>query len=105
MKHAAISDPQKYTSPRTRKVGTPTLIVNLSAAVMKVNPYTNSCMTSVKVKITTVSTPATDTGRMTFTKAPKCDRPSIIAASSRSRGSTLKKPIISHVQNGTVKLG
>ena len=28
-----------------------------------------------------------------------------MAASSRSRGIALKKPISSHVQNGTVKLG
>ena len=55
--------------------------------------------------MTVVSRPATDIGRMTFTKAPKRDSPSIIAASSTSLGMTLKKPWRSQVQNGTVKLG
>ncbi len=62
-------------------------------------------MTSVKLKITTVRTPATDRGMTIFTNAPKRLNPSIMAASSRSRGMALKKPIRSHVQNGTVKLG
>ena len=47
----------------------------------------------------------TDTGITTRTNAPNRDRPSIIAASSRSRGIALKKPISNQVQNGTVKLG
>src|SRR5207244_2592993 len=49
--------------------------------------------------------PAMLIGRMTRTKAPKRERPSIIAASSTSLGMTLKKPIISQVQKGIVKLG
>ena len=36
MAQAPISEPQKYTSPRTRKVGTPTLSVSRYEAVMKV---------------------------------------------------------------------
>ena len=55
--------------------------------------------------MTTVRMPASEIGITTLTKAPKRDRPSIIAASSRSRGIALKKPISSQVQNGTVKLG
>src|SRR5262245_59738867 len=104
-KHAPISDPQKYTSPRTKNVGTPTSMVKLREAVMNVSAYTNSCMTSVKLKITTVSSLATDMGSTTLTNAPKRLSPSTMAASSRSRGITLKKPISSQVQNGTVKLG
>ena len=55
--------------------------------------------------MTTVRMPAVDTGTTTRRKAPKRLSPSIIAASSRSRGIALKKPISSQVQKGTVKLG
>ena len=37
MKQAAMSEPQKYTSPRTRKLGTPTLTVKFFALEMKVS--------------------------------------------------------------------
>src|SRR5262249_61636233 len=87
------------------KVGTPTLRVRLVLVVMKVRQYTNSCITRVKLKITVVSSPATDMGRITRTNAWKRDSPSIIAASSTSLGMTLKKPWRSQVQKGTVKLG
>src|SRR5260370_14350853 len=53
MKQAPISDPQKYTSPRTSTVGTPTLMLKFEDRVMKVRQYTNSCTTSGTVKITT----------------------------------------------------
>src|SRR5437868_1695426 len=105
MKHAPISDPQKYTSPRTRNEGTPVEMVNLEPLWMKVSAYTNSCITSVKVKMTTVSMPATDMGRMTRVNAPRRLIPSTMAASSMSLGMALKNPIISQVQNGMVKLG
>lgn len=49
--------------------------------------------------------PAVGTGTTTRTNARRRDSPSIIAASSMSRGIDLKKPIISQVQNGTVKFG
>ncbi|MCY1554795.1 hypothetical protein D9M68_913970 [compost metagenome] len=62
-------------------------------------------MTSVNVKMTTVMIPADESGTTTLTKAPKRLKPSIMAASSMSCGMALKKPIISQVQKGTVKLG
>src|ERR1044071_5540060 len=65
----------------------------------------NSCIVSVKVKMTTVRIPGTDTGRITFTNAPRRLQPSTIAASSIALGTDLKKPIISQVQNGIVKVG
>ncbi|MCY1303340.1 hypothetical protein D9M68_896160 [compost metagenome] len=55
--------------------------------------------------MTTVSIPLDDSGTTTFRKAPKRLSPSIMAASSISRGTALKNPIISQLQNGTVKLG
>jgi hypothetical protein len=42
---------------------------------------------------------------MTRKNAPRRECPSIIAASSTSLGMTLKNPISSQVQKGTVKLG
>src|SRR6266849_383527 len=72
---------------------------------MKVKAYTNSCVTSVNVKITTVRIPDVDIGIMSLRNAPQRERPSTIAASSRSRGIDLKNPISSHVENGMVKLG
>src|SRR5712692_9483077 len=72
---------------------------------MKVKAYTNSCVTSVNVKITTVRIPDVDIGIMSLTNAPQRERPSTIAASSRSRGIDLKKPMSSQVEKGMVKLG
>src|SRR5215467_11863223 len=105
MKQAAISDPQKYTSPRTRKVGTPTLTVYWETVVMKVSAYTNSWVTRVKLKMMTVRMPATEIGITTLAKAPSRLSPSIMAASSMSGGMALKKPMRSQVQKGTVKDG
>jgi hypothetical protein len=44
-------------------------------------------------------------GTTTRTIALATPHPSTQAASSSSRGSALKKPIMSHVQNGMVKVG
>src|SRR6476620_350642 len=65
----------------------------------------NSCIVSVNVKMTTVRIPGSDTGRITLTNAPSRLQPSTIAASSIALGTDLKKPIISQVQNGMVKVG
>src|SRR6267378_2705267 len=59
--------PQWYTSPRTNAIGTPRLTVILSTELMKVNAYTNSCITSVKLKTTTVKIPGTMRRGTTFT--------------------------------------
>src|ERR1700730_10638639 len=72
---------------------------------MKVSAYTNSCAVSVNAKITTVRMAGTERGRTVFTNAPTTVQPSTIAASSISRGTDLKKPISSQVQNGMVKVG
>ena len=72
---------------------------------MNVRAYTNSWVTRVKAKITTVRIPEVDIGIINFTNAPQRERPSTIAASSRSRGIDLKNPISSHVEKGMVKLG
>src|SRR5580700_8160966 len=72
---------------------------------MKVRAYTNSCVTSVKVKITTVRMPESEIGTTSRTNAPKRVRPSTIAASSSSRGIDLKNPISNQVEKGIVKLG
>jgi hypothetical protein len=61
---------------------------------MKVMAYTNSCRTKVKLKITTVRMPDNESGTMILTKVPSRLSPFIMAASSMSRGTALKKPII-----------
>jgi hypothetical protein len=55
--------------------------------------------------MTTVRTPATEIGITTRRKAPNRLHPSIIAASSKSPGIALKKPMRSQVQNGIVNVG
>src|SRR5689334_25330108 len=97
--------PQKNTSPRTRSVVTPSVIGFWSDDDTKVSAYTNSCSVNVKVKITTVRMPGSDSGIAILMKAPNRLQPSTIAASSISTGSDLKKPIKSQVQNGMVKVG
>jgi hypothetical protein len=72
---------------------------------MKVRAYTNSWVTSVKVKITTVRIPETEIGITSFKKAWNRVRPSTMAASSSSGGIDLKKPMSSQVEKGIVKLG
>ena len=49
--------------------------------------------------------PGAASGRSTRTNAVTRPAPSIRAASSSSSGSALKKPMRSHVQKGTVKVG
>src|SRR5215510_1513444 len=92
-------------SPRTRSVATPSVTGFSSDEEMKVRAYTNSCMVSVKAKMTTVSIPGIESGSTVFTKAPTAVHPSTIAASSISRGTDLKKPMNSQVQNGMVNVG
>src|SRR6266446_10611104 len=92
-------------SPRIRSVATPRVTGFSSDAEMKVSAYTNSCMVSVKAKITTVRMAGSDSGRIVFTNAPTTVQPSTIAASSISRGTDLKNPMNSQVQNGMVKVG
>src|SRR5260370_35021859 len=72
---------------------------------MKVSAYTNSCTVSVNAKITTVRMAGTERGRTVFANAPTTVQPSTIAPSSISRGTDLKKPISSQVQNGMGKVG
>ena len=62
-------------------------------------------VTSVNAKMTTVRIPEVDIGIISLMNAPQRVNPSTIAASSRSFGISLKKPISSHVENGIVKLG
>src|SRR5439155_1678902 len=57
---AAMREPQWYTSPRTSAMGTPRLTVMRSTELINVSAYTNSCITNVNVKTTTVKMP----GRM-----------------------------------------
>src|ERR1700735_1677667 len=72
---------------------------------MKVSAETNSCVTSVKINITTVRNPESKIGTTSRTNAPKRVSPSTIAASSSSRGIDLKNPISNQVEKGIVKLG
>jgi hypothetical protein len=65
----------------------------------------NSLNASEKVKMTTVRIPGSEMGRTTRQSAPRREAPSMRAASSRSPGIVLKKPIKSHVANGTVNEG
>src|SRR6516165_4517933 len=53
----------------------------------------------------TVSIAGSESGSTVFTNAPSTVQPSTIAASSISRGTDLKNPINSQVQNGIVKVG
>src|SRR6516225_4256800 len=92
-------------SPRMRSVATPSVTGFSSEEEMKVRAYTNSCMVRVKVKMITVRIAGTDSGSTVFTNAPNTVQPSTIAASSLSRGTDLKNPISSQVQNGIVKVG
>jgi hypothetical protein len=59
----------------------------------------------VKAKITDVRTPGRLTGSTTRISALSWPHPSTRAASSISTGTVLKKPIMSQVQNGMVKVG
>ena len=72
---------------------------------MNVRAYTNSWLTRVKEKITTVRMPETEIGMTSFRNVWKRVRPSTIAASSSSPGMDLKNPMRSHVEKGIVKLG
>src|SRR5881275_895439 len=65
----------------------------------------NSLTQRENVKMTTVRIPGTEIGSTMRRSAAKREQPSIIAASSSSRGIVLKNPIISHVANGIVKDG
>src|SRR6266576_4603211 len=102
---AAMIPGQLKRSPRIRSVGTPTVSVRFVELEMKVIAYTNSLITSEKVKITTVRIPGSETGRTTRQSAPRREQPSISAASSSSCGTDLKKPINSQIANGIVNDG
>src|SRR4051794_37516433 len=65
----------------------------------------NSCIDNVKAKITRLNKPGTLTGNTMRMAAPSRLQPSTRAASSISRGTCLKKPDMSHVQNGMVNVG
>src|SRR4029453_15555391 len=58
MKQPAMREPQKYTSPWTRKVGTPTLTVIFRTEEMKVTAETTSCITRGTLKIESGGIPA-----------------------------------------------
>src|ERR1051326_5571194 len=105
IRQAAISDPQKYTSPLTRKIGMPTPTICCDSGEINVRAYTYSCVTRVKVKMTTVRMPEREIGTTILTNAPNRVSPSTMAASSNSRGIDLKKPISNQMENGTVTLG
>src|SRR6266704_6639944 len=92
-------------SPRISSVATPRVTGFSSDEEMKVSAYTNSCRVSVNEKMTTVRIAGSESGRTVFTNAPMTVQPSTIAASSISRGTDLKNPISSQVQNGIVKVG
>src|ERR671935_1304024 len=102
---AAISDCQKKTSPRIRSVGTPAEIVRCVEVEMNVIAYTNSFTQSENEKMTTVRIPGIEIGKTTRASAFSREQPSTSAASSSSSGIVLKKPIRSHVANGTVNEG
>src|SRR6266852_4545289 len=102
---AAAIEPHWKRSPRIRSVGTPAESVRWSELEMNVVTYTNSLTQSENVKITTVRIPGREIGKTMRRSAAKREQPSISAASSSSGGIVLKKPIISHVENGTVKDG
>src|SRR2546422_10836059 len=85
--------------------GTPTLTVIFSTDEMNVRLYTNSWMTSVSAKITTVSRPGIDSGSTMRQMAPTRPQPSTMADSSTSLGNDLKNPMRSQVQKGTVNVG
>src|SRR5213083_2587702 len=101
----AMSDPQKYTSPRINSVATPSGTGFWSEIEMNASEYRKSCMDSVNEKMIDVMSPGQLTGSTTRSSAPSWLQPSIIAASSISNGTVLKNPIRSHVQNGIVNVG
>src|SRR2546425_400377 len=80
--------------------GTPTLTVIFSTDEMNVRLYTNSWMTSVSAKITTVSRPGIDSGSTMRQMAPTRPQPSTMADSSTSLGNDLKNAMRSQVQKG-----
>src|ERR671924_579678 len=105
MSVAAISPCQKKTSPRISSVKTPVEIVFECEVVMNASAYTKSFRTSEKEKMTAVRIPGTEIGKTTRSSVWSRDAPSTSAASSSSAGIVLKKPIRSHVANGTVNEG
>src|SRR5579862_4175038 len=105
MRIEAMIPGQLYSSPRIRPVGTPTASVRFVELEMNVIAYTNSLMTSEKVKMTTVRIPGIEIGKTMRTSAPKREHPSMSAASSSSCGIALKNPISSQTANGIVKDG
>src|SRR5438132_845400 len=101
----AMREPQKNTSPRMRSVTTPRVTIFSSESDTNVSAYTYSCITSVNANIPTVRMPGMLTGSTMRNIAPSRLQPSTRAASVISRGTFLKKPISSQVQNGIVKVG
>src|SRR5438309_4262438 len=101
----AISDPQKYTSPRMRSVATPRGTGFWSEMETYTSAYRKSCIVSVNAKMTAVKIPAMLTGRTTRISAANGPHPSTRAASSISGGTVLKNPLSSQVQYGIVNVG
>src|SRR5260370_42050096 len=89
----------------SKKMGVAVPIIGFDSKEIKVKAYTNSWVTRVNVKITTVRIPETEMGITNLTNAPKRVSPSTIAASSNSLGMDLKKPIRGQMEKGTVKVG
>src|SRR5262249_37275094 len=83
---------------------TPTGIVRSASSLMNTSVNRYSFQDRMKPKRAAVTRPGAASGRTIRQRTPKCEAPSIIAASSSSTGSEWKKPRSSQRVKGTAKV-
>src|ERR671915_320626 len=83
------------------KVGMTTVTGWVEASKANVLAKRKSLQAKMKVRIAVVNTPGAESGTITFQKACSVVAPSTLAASSRSKGSSLKKATRSQTVSGS----
>src|SRR5262249_25651203 len=84
-----------------KKEVVPSGIARMSVEFMNVSAKKTSFHDSKKMYMAVAASPGSASGSVTRQSAPSLDDPSIIAASSSSAGTALKKPISSQVETGS----
>src|SRR3954462_7777262 len=79
----------------------PTESTYIDESVVSTSAHTYEFQAIRKVKSATATSPGRASGRMMRQKVCRYDAPSIIAASSMSRGIERKNPISIHTENGS----
>src|SRR5262245_2661579 len=93
-------------SPKNVSVGEPLVedetstIMVLGSAPVRMTANKNSFQVVIKAKSATTARPGTMMGKITRSKACKCEQPSMSAASSISFGTSRMKPIMSQTAKG-----